>query len=620
MINKRLTWFLESNNHISRFQSGFRSDRSTTDNLVRLETFIRDAFIKKEHVVAVFFDLEKAYDTTWRYGILKDIHKLGLRGRLPTFIENFLADRAMQVRVGSSLSDYYDQEQGVPQGGVLSTTLFRIKINDIVKCLGNLTDCSLYVDDFCICYRSKSMATIERQLQQNLNKIENWATSNGFKFSKSKTQCVHFCQLRKQHDDPVLHLYGSPIPVVEESKFLGILFDRKLSFIPHIKYLKAKCLKALNLLKVLSHTSWGADPSNPAHEVTFPPNYVNLYEQIPKAIKSFGIRISPLLESANIKPQNIEKHFTPNIPAWCIKTPEILFDLHSGKKSESNPHILKDDFRKMQSRYKNYQQIYTDGSKKDSKVGCAVSSDNHSNMQRIPDDSSIFTAEAKAVDLALDFISTCDANNKFIIFSDSLSVLKAMNHTSSKNPQIQKILEKCHELLANKEIVLCWIPSHIGIQGNEMVDKQAKTSLSLEPTSFKIPFSNFKPSINKYILEEWQTSWNNSIGNKLLDIKPTIGEYQSVVRNIRREEVVLARIRLGHTRVTHSYLLQGEEHPQCVGCDAPFTVRHFLLECGDFAQVRNNCFHVDNMKELFQDIHIDSIMTFLRQINLFNKI
>ena len=207
--------FLESYNHISRFQSGFRSDRSTTDNLVRLETFIRNAFIKKEHVVTVFFDLEKANDTTWRYGILKDIHKHGLRSRLPTFIENFLLDRTMQVRVGSSLSDYYDQEQGVPQGGVLYTTLFSIKINDIVKCLGNLTDCSLYVDNFCICYRSKSMATIERQLQQNLNKIENWATSNGFKFSKSQTQCVHFCHLRKQHDDPVLHLYGSPIPVVE---------------------------------------------------------------------------------------------------------------------------------------------------------------------------------------------------------------------------------------------------------------------------------------------------------------------------------------------------------------------------------------------------------------------
>ena len=76
-----------------------------------------------------------------------------------------------------------------------------------------------------------------------------------------------------------------------------------------------------------------------------------------------------------------------------------------------------------------------------------------------------------------------------------------MNHTSSKKPQIQKLLEKCHELLAYKEIVLCWIPCHIGIQGNEMIDQQAKSSLSLEPTS-KIPFSNFKPSINKYILDE----------------------------------------------------------------------------------------------------------------------
>ena len=73
--------------------------------------------------------------------------------------------------------------------------------------------------------------------------------------------------------------------------------------------------------------------------------------------------------------------------------------------------------------------------------------------------------------------------------------------------------------------------------------------------SFKISFSNFNPSINNYILEEWQTSWNNSIGNKLLEMKPTIGKYQSVVQNIRKEEIVLARLRLGYTRVTHLYLL-----------------------------------------------------------------
>ncbi len=74
---------------------------------------------------------------------------------------------------------------------------------------------------------------------------------------------MHFCQLRRHHDDPKLTLDGTLIPVVEETKFLGILFDKKLTFIPHIKNLKAKCLKALNLLKVIAHTDWGADKKSP---------------------------------------------------------------------------------------------------------------------------------------------------------------------------------------------------------------------------------------------------------------------------------------------------------------------------------------------------------------------
>ena len=89
------------------------------------------------------------------------------------------------------------------------------------------------------------MHTIERQLQQTLNNIHERATRNGFKFSKSKHVCMHFCQLRKAHDDPVLTLDGQPIPVEEETKFLGVIFDKKLTFIPHIKKLKAKCQKSL---------------------------------------------------------------------------------------------------------------------------------------------------------------------------------------------------------------------------------------------------------------------------------------------------------------------------------------------------------------------------------------
>ena len=128
------------------------------------------------------------------------------------------------MQVGSTLSDTFRLSQGIPQGSILSTTLFKIKINSIMNCLDPKTDGSFYVDDFCMCYRSTSTRTIERHLQQRINRIEDWALHNGFKFSKSKTQCVHFCQLRKVHDDPELYLYGSLIPVVDDFKFLGIFF------------------------------------------------------------------------------------------------------------------------------------------------------------------------------------------------------------------------------------------------------------------------------------------------------------------------------------------------------------------------------------------------------------
>ena len=126
MINLRLTWFLESNNLLSNLQTGFRAKRSIIDQIVCIETLIREVFIKKEHLVAVLFDLEKAYDTTWPYSILKD---LGLPSRLPIFIKHFLEDRTFQTQINNALSDLKQQEIGVPQSSILSVILFMIKIN-----------------------------------------------------------------------------------------------------------------------------------------------------------------------------------------------------------------------------------------------------------------------------------------------------------------------------------------------------------------------------------------------------------------------------------------------------------------------------------------------------------
>ena len=157
-----------------------------------LETFIRNAFIKKEHVLTILFDLEKAYDTTWKHGILADLWDLGFRGHLPRFIQSFLSERSFRVRVGSTLSELHEQEMGVPQGSILSPALFSIKINNIVKAVLKGTDCSLSVDDFALWVEKR--LTEWREVCICVNSVQKWVSENGFKFSTSKTVCIHFHQ------------------------------------------------------------------------------------------------------------------------------------------------------------------------------------------------------------------------------------------------------------------------------------------------------------------------------------------------------------------------------------------------------------------------------------------
>ena len=196
MINRRLAWYHESHNLLTNVQCGFRSRRSMVDHLVRFETFCMEAFIHNQHLVSVFFYSAKAYNTTWKYGIIKDLHGFGLRDRLPDFVSDVLKDRSFKVRVESTFSDFHPYDMGVPQGSILSITLFLVKINSITQCLKPGVNCSLYINDFQICYRSSNMSIIERQLQLCLNKLQQWATDNGFRFSKTKTVCMHLCQKR----------------------------------------------------------------------------------------------------------------------------------------------------------------------------------------------------------------------------------------------------------------------------------------------------------------------------------------------------------------------------------------------------------------------------------------
>ena len=705
MVNDRLVWFLEKNKLIAAVQSGFRKQRGTLDHLVRFETFIRETFIKKEHAVSIFFDLESAYDTTWKYGIMNDLHDFGIRGRLAYFISAFLNERQFRVRVGDTFSNPHKQEMGVPQGSILSVTLFSVKINNIVKSVCPGVECFLYVDDFCICYRSKHMHTIERQLQQVLNNLSKWSSENGFKFSKTKTKCMHFCQSRKLHLDPELTLDGIQIEVVPEFKFLGLLFDSKLSFIPHINYLSNKCHKALNLLRVVSSMDWGADkkvllrlyrslirskldygcvvygsarksylrkldtihnqglrlalgafktspinslyveanepslnlrrkklgmqyylklksnPDNPTHAVVFEPLYKDDFLKKENVIPPFSLRCDADVKNLDFDLTDVAESKIPDTPLWISKTPTFVYDLASHQKATTDPMIFRSKYLEIKRQYYLHEPIFTDGSKDGDRVAAAAVLDGELYQFRLPDKSSVFSAELKAVDLALDHIKE-DGYWRYIILTDSLSAMQALDNQKTDNPLITKLLDKLSDICENDDVVFCWLPSHIGIRGNEEADKAAKEALSLDVLPFKVPFNDFKPLINDFIQDVWLRSWNDPSYqyNKLFSIRPNTSEWLPASRSSRREEIVLARLRIGHTLITHSYLLKGEEAPECIPCNTDLTVKHLLIECIDLAPVRDKYFKVDSLKTLFDTVKLESLFDFLKETNLFKKI
>ncbi|GBM79038.1 putative RNA-directed DNA polymerase from transposon BS [Araneus ventricosus] len=240
MVNSRLVYELEKHECISPLQSGFRRGRSTVDNLVLLETEMRNAFVRRNYLVAIFFDLEKAYDRAWRYGILWSLLEFGFYGNLPIFIKNFLSSRIFRVRISNFYSDSFIQAEGVLQGSVLSVTPFILHLSQILNHLPPSVKGTLYVDDLQISCQGSNMNLIERQLQSAVNKLVSWCDDNGHTLSAEKSRCVHFCRKTGTHPDPAIHIGDEVIPVATEMRFLGIILDKKLTFLPHILYLRKK--------------------------------------------------------------------------------------------------------------------------------------------------------------------------------------------------------------------------------------------------------------------------------------------------------------------------------------------------------------------------------------------
>ena len=260
MVNNRLYHWLEENKILNKNQAGFRKKSRTEDQLFRMIQNIIDGFQEGKTTTAVFIDLQQAYDRVWKKGLLLKMQKMGIHGKMLSWIQAFLSNRTIQTTFDKATSGKLTVEEGLPQGSSLSCTLFLIFINDLPDLQG--VKIALFADDLVIWTTEKYPILARGKLNRALRLISIYCNFWKLKVNHQKTVYTIFSRSPKASRLSMkLILDGVILTKDENPAYLGVQLDRNLNLNKFMSNLKSKAAKRLNLLKRLATTSWGANKS-----------------------------------------------------------------------------------------------------------------------------------------------------------------------------------------------------------------------------------------------------------------------------------------------------------------------------------------------------------------------
>ncbi|GFW08272.1 putative RNA-directed DNA polymerase from transposon X-element [Trichonephila clavipes] len=338
-------------------------------------------------------------------------------------------------------------------------------------------------------------------------------------------------------------------------------------------------------------------PSHPLKPFALAIGLNRLYKARSFNIKPFSERAKAVLKDAHLNNINIQENNILAFPPWDIQ----IFNYHnpfSGyDKAGTAAVIYQQLFSFHRSKYSKYIPVYTDGSKTAGHVGCGVvfntilSFSLHNSM-------SVFRAELTAILIALQHILVSN-HRHFCVYIDSMTALESLHFlTERRHPTVIEILILLRKL--------------------ERKDTAAR-SMS-DHMQRPVCYQDLKTFTQNYIHRVWQETWDQQILNKLHSIHPSTSHWAALP--VRRNDVRLTRLRIGHTRFTHRHLLWGENAPECQSCKVPYSVYHILIDCPVFNRHRVTFFHTSvlTLSDLVGETPHQNLFSFLLKIGFLHLI
>lgn len=632
-------------------QHAYQTGKSVETALLSVTDFIGGQLELKGVCLGVFLDVEGAFNRTSRAAIRRGAEEHGIPGSIIDWIMSSLGNRVLTSSwLGYSISGVVSE--GCPQGGVLSPLLWCLVVDDLLRVLNGMGIKAVgYADDIAILARGSFERVLVDLIQGTLRVTDKWCNEKALNIQGEKSAAIIFTRRYKISNLGNMIVGGTEVRYAEETKYLGVILDKKLLWRRHVEH---KCQKAITTFwqcrRVLG-VKWGLGPRQMKwiYTAIIVPRIT--YASIVwwgRTNRQTDCNLLERIQAKFLRGITASRRSTPiaamramlDLPplALCIREEATraayrLSCVGGWKPSSGDLKTLlggtlkelvtepQDRIKPRQTGSGSYKILiprreewnagfgprhgeiwFTDGSKTEKGVGVGLCGPKHGDSfcLRLEGYNTVFQAEMMAIKKCAEELGAAGRKGKTIwICSDSQAALKALGKPTTNSRLVESTKASLAELGRENRLSLTWIPGHAGWKGNERADALAKQGTVTQGPSAELvgmPFQEGCNRITAHFKELGKTAWRESAGCEKAKALwgDTGGGWGKELLSLSREQLrTVTELVTGHCNLKDFQHKIGKTNfPYCERCDEDEaeTPIHFLCECTALASIRRKCF------------------------------